>query len=158
MASNAGVVLALLGTLIGLGCPIAIALGLTAVAGIGLQHGLTLLPTIGDIVWNTGNSFTLVAIPMFILMGEIILQTGVSRRFYRGLATLLGRVPGGLAHANVVGGALFSAISGSSVATALTMGQVALPELQRRNYGTASTTGSLAAGGTLGILIRRASR
>ena len=80
MAGNAGVVLDVLGTLIGLGYPIAIALGLAAVAGIGLQHGLTLLPTIGDIVWNTGNSFTLVAIPMFILMGEIILQTGVWRR------------------------------------------------------------------------------
>ena len=90
---------------------------------------------------------------MFILMGEIILQTGVSRRFYRGVATLLGRVPGGLAHANIVGCALFSAISGSSVATALTMGQVALPELERRRYDAALTAGSLAAGGTLGILI-----
>jgi tripartite ATP-independent transporter DctM subunit len=145
--------LALLGVLIGVGCPIAIALGLTAVAGIALRHGIDLLPTIGDIVWNTGSSFTLVAIPMFILMGEIILQTGVSRRFYRGLATLLGRVHGGLAHANIVGCALFSAISGSSVATALTMGQVALPELQKRRYDMALTTGSLAAGGTLGILI-----
>jgi tripartite ATP-independent transporter DctM subunit len=145
--------LALLGVLIGLGCPIAIALGLTAVAGIGMRHGLDLIPTIGDIVWNTGNSFTLVAIPMFILLGEIILQTGVSRRFYRGLAVLLVRVPGGLAHANIVGCAMFSAISGSSVATALTMGQVALPELERRRYDLALTAGSLVAGGTLGILI-----
>lgn len=145
--------LGLVGVLMALGCPIAIALGVAAVAGIGLRHGLDLLPTIGDIVWNTGNSFTLVAIPMFILMGEIILATGVSRRFYRGVATLLGRVPGGLAQANIVGCALFSAISGSSVATALTMGQVALPELERRRYAMSLTTGSLAAGGTLGILI-----
>jgi len=145
--------LGMVGVLMAVGCPIAIALGVAAVAGIGLRHGTDLLPTIGDIVWNTGNSFTLVAIPMFILMGEIILNTGVSRRFYRGVATLLGRVPGGLAHANIVGCALFSAISGSSVATALTMGQVALPELERRRYSMSLTTGSLAAGGTLGILI-----
>lgn len=143
----------MLGVLIGVGCPIAVALGITALAGIFITHGFALLPTIGDIVWNTGNSFTLVAIPMFILMGEIILQTGLSRRFYRGLATLLVRAPGGLAHANIVGCAMFSAISGSSVATALTMGQVAVPELQRRNYHPALTTGSLAAGGTLGIMI-----
>lgn len=147
------VYLGIVGGLMGVGCPIAIALGMAAIAGIAMRHGADLLPTIGDIVWNTGNSFTLVAIPMFILMGEIILNTGVSRRFYRGLATLLGRVPGGLAHANVVGCALFSAISGSSVATALTMGQVALPELERRRYAMSLTTGSLAAGGTLGILI-----
>ncbi|MDO8877967.1 MAG: TRAP transporter large permease subunit [Pseudolabrys sp.] len=144
---------AMLAVLIGVGCPIAVALGLTALAGIFITHGFALLPTVGDIVWNTGNSFTLVAVPMFILMGEIILQTGLSRRFYRGLATLLVRAPGGLAHANIVGCAMFSAISGSSVATALTMGQVAVPELQKRNYHPALTTGSLAAGGTLGILI-----
>jgi len=144
---------AMLAVLIGVGCPIAVALGLTALAGIFISHGFALLPTVGDIVWNTGNSFTLVAIPMFILMGEVILQTGLSRRFYHGLATLLVRAPGGLAHANIVGCAMFSAISGSSVATALTMGQVAAPELQKRNYHPALTTGSLAAGGTLGILI-----
>lgn len=143
----------ILGVLIGIGTPIAVALGITALAGIFITHGTTLLPTVGDIVWNTGNSFTLVAIPMFILMGEIILQTGLSRRFYSGLATLLVRAPGGLAHANIVGCAMFSAISGSSVATALTMGQVAVPELRRRNYHPALTTGSLAAGGTLGIMI-----
>ena len=72
--------LGLVGVLMAVGCPIAIALGVAAVAGIGLRHGTDLLPTIGDIVWNTGNSFTLVAIPMFILMGEIILNTGVSPR------------------------------------------------------------------------------
>lgn len=143
----------IIGVLIAVGCPIAIALGIAAIAGVMVQHGVNLLPTIGDIVWNTSNSFTLVAIPMFILMGEIIMRTGVARRFYRGLSHLLGRTPGGLAHANVAGGAMFSAICGSSVATALTMGQVAMPELRRRRYDMGLTTGSLAAGGTLGILI-----
>lgn len=139
--------------LIGIGCPIAVALGLVAICGIVIRSGWMFLPTIGDVLWNQGNSFTLVAIPMFILMGEIILQTGLSRRFYRGLSVLLGRVPGGLAHANIVGCAMFSAISGSSVATGITMGQVALPELRKRDYGLRLATGSLAAGGTLGILI-----
>lgn len=142
-----------IGVLIVTGCPIAIALGIAALTGVAVQHGFDLLPTIGDIIWNTSNSFTLVAIPMFILMGEVIMQTGVARRFYRGLAYLLGRTPGGLAHANVAGSAMFSAICGSSVATALTMSQVAMPELRRRNYDMGLTTGSLAAGGTLGILI-----
>jgi C4-dicarboxylate transporter, DctM subunit len=141
-----------LAVLIGIGCPIAIALGLVALGGI-LRHGWTLLPTVGDIIWNTGNSFTLTAIPMFILMGEVILQTGLSRRFFRGLSVLLGRIPGGLAHASIVGCAMFSAISGSSVATALTMGQVALPELRKRGYDIKLATGALAAGGTLGIMI-----
>jgi tripartite ATP-independent transporter DctM subunit len=90
---------------------------------------------------------------MFIFMGEIVLQTGLSQRFYRGLAVMLGRIPGGLAHANIVGCAMFSAISGSSVATGITMGQVALPELRQRGYDIGLSVGSLAAGGTLGILI-----
>lgn len=138
---------------IGIGCPIAIALGLVAIAGVVVRSGWSLMPTVGDILWNQGNSFTLVAIPMFILMGEIVLQTGLSQRFYRGLAILLGRIPGGLAHANIIGCAMFSAISGSSVATGITMGQVALPELRKRDYDIGLAVGSLAAGGTLGILI-----
>jgi len=142
-----------LGVFIGLGCPLAIALGLVAILGLLLHSGTMFLPTVGDILWNTGNSFTLVAIPMFILMGEIILQTGQSQRFYRGLALLLSRVHGGLAHANIVGCAMFSAICGSSVATAITMGKVAYPELRKRNYDLGLNVGSLAAGGTLGIMI-----
>ncbi len=145
--------LGLLFGLIGIGCPIGVALGITGLTGIVMKHGLMLLPTVGDILWNNGNSFILVAIPMFILMGEVILQTGLSRRFYRGLSVLLSRSRAGLAYANIVGCGMFSAICGSSVATALTMGQVAAPELDRRGYDRAITTGTLAAGGTLGILI-----
>ena len=145
--------LAMLGGLIAIGCPIAVALGITGLTGVFINHGFGLLHTIGDILWNSGNSFILVAIPMFILMGEVILQTGVSRRFYRGLTTLLSTTKGGLAYANILGCGMFSAICGSSVAAALTMGQVAVPELERRGYHPKLTTGSLAAGGTLGILI-----
>jgi len=145
--------LAMLFGLIAIGCPIGVALGITGLTGIFINHGTALLPTVGDILWNSGNSFILVAIPMFILMGEVILQTGLSRRFYQGLSTLLSRAKGGLAYANILGCGMFSAICGSSVAAALTMGQVAVPELDRRGYNPKLTTGSLAAGGTLGILI-----
>src|SRR5690606_20481377 len=86
-------------------------------------------------------------------MGEVILRSGISDRFYRGVAVLTGRVPGGLLHANIVSCALFSAVSGSSVATAASIGTVAIPEMTKRGYAPRMVLGSLAAGGTLGILI-----
>jgi len=135
------------------GVPIGAALGLTGLTGVTLVGGTRLWPTLGDILWNNTNSFTLVAIPLFVLMGEIILRTGVSRRFYRAISMALAPLPGGLAHANVAGCAVFSAFSGSSVATALTMGTVAIPEMEARRYSRSLTAGSLAAGGSLGILI-----
>ena len=90
---------------------------------------------------------------MFLLMGEIILRSGVSGYFYRGVVVLLGRLPGGLLHANIASCAVFSAVSGSSVATAATVGTVAIPEMLSRGYEPKTVFGSLAAGGTLGILI-----
>ena len=135
------------------GVPIGISLGLTGLIGITLTRGTHLWPSTGDILWNNSDSFTLVAIPLFVLMGEIILRTGVSPRFYRTLAKLLAPFPGGLTHANIAGCAVFSALSGSSVATALTMGTIAIPEMEQRGYGHKISAGSLAAGGCLGILI-----
>ena len=108
--------------------------GIVGILGITLVSGTLLWTTLGDIVWNTTNSFTLVAVPLFVLMGEIILRSGVSRRFYRGLSTLMYGMRGGLAQANIVGCAIFAAISGSSTATALTIGTVALPEMRKRGY------------------------
>jgi C4-dicarboxylate transporter DctM subunit len=90
---------------------------------------------------------------MFILMAEILLQSGVSARFYQGLTVLVRGLPGGLMQTNIAGCALFAAISGSSVATAAAIGTVALPQLEKRNYDRPMAAGSLAAGGTLGILI-----
>lgn len=136
-----------------LGAPIGVSLGLTGLIGITLKGGTHLWISTGDILWNNADSFTLVAIPLFVLMGEIILRTGVSPRFYRTLATLLSPFPGGLIHANIAGCAIFSAFSGSSVATALTMGTVAIPEMEQRGYECSISAGSLAAGGCLGILI-----
>lgn len=135
------------------GVGIGSAMGLVGLIGITWLSGMRLWPTIGDIVWNTANSFTLVAVPLFVLMGEIILRSGVSKRFYAGLSRLLLGARGGLAQSNIVGCAVFAAISGSSTATALTIGTVALPEMRKRGYSDDLTLGTLAGGGCLGILI-----
>jgi len=128
-------------------------MGLTGLIGISLLEGTSLWQSIGDILWNTSNSFTLTAVPLFVFMGEIILRSGISKRFYKGISYWLRPIPGGLAHSNVVGCAIFAAISGSSTATALTIGTVALPEMRARGYDDKFLMGSLAAGGCLGILI-----
>ena len=135
------------------GVGIGSAMGLLGILAVSLVSGTTLWQTLGDIVWNTTNSFTLVAVPLFVLMGEIILRSGVSKRFYRGLSTLMFGMRGGLAQSNVVGCAVFAAVSGSSTATALTIGTVALPEMRRRGYDDRLTLGTLTGGGCLGILI-----
>jgi tripartite ATP-independent transporter DctM subunit len=135
------------------GVAIGSVMGLVGILGVTLLAGTRLWSSIGDIVWNTTNSFTLVAVPLFVLMGEIILRSGVSKRFYGGLSRLLYGVRGGLAQSNVVGSAVFAAISGSSTATALTIGTVAIPEMRRRGYSDDLTLGTLAGGGCLGILI-----
>ncbi len=107
----------------------------------------------GQIAWNASTNFLLVAVPLFILMGEVMLRSGVSDRLYRALNVWVGRLPGGLLHTNVVSCAVFSAVSGSSIATAATIGSVALPYFERTRYPTRFVLGSLAAGGALGNLI-----
>jgi C4-dicarboxylate transporter DctM subunit len=148
-----GLYSALLGLAIFLGVPIVAAMGMTGIVGITVLFGTQLWPSLGDIIWNTTNSFTLTAVPLFVLMGEIILRSGASSRFYRGVAVLLARVPGGLAQSNIIACAIFSAISGSSTATALTIGTVALPEMRSRGYSDRITLGTLTGGGALGNLI-----
>lgn len=134
----------------GMAVPFAIAL--PGVLYLLLQGGLPALRGLGIISWGSMNSFTLTAIPMFILMAEVLQQSGLSFRIYRGLSKLVSVLPGGLLQTNIVGCALFAAISGSSVATAASIGGVALPQLIQRNYDRRLAAGSLAAGGTLGIL------
>jgi tripartite ATP-independent transporter DctM subunit len=112
-----------------------------------------MLQVIGNITWNTANDFALTSIPLFLLMGEIILVSNVSTNFYNGIAKFLRKIPGGLLHSNILACAIFSAISGSSVATAAAIGSVAIPDEKKRNYKREYVYGSLAAGGTLGILI-----
>ncbi|MFC3001678.1 TRAP transporter large permease [Falsiroseomonas tokyonensis] len=108
---------------------------------------------LGQTAWGPSSSFVLVAVPLFLLMGEILLRAGLSERLYRSLNLWMDRLPGGLLHTNIVASGVFSAISGSSVATAATMGSVAMPFFQGKGYDPKMVMGSLAAGGALGNLI-----
>ena len=144
-----GIFLALLAA--GMAVPFAIAV--PGVIYLLMQNGLTALKGIGLITWGSMYSFTLTAIPLFVLMAEMMQRSGLSFRIYRGLAKMVSRLPGGLLQTNIVGCALFASISGSSVATAASIGGVALPQLVARKYDRRLSAGSLAAGGTLGILL-----
>jgi C4-dicarboxylate transporter DctM subunit len=135
------------------GLPIALCLAVTGISAL-LLFGPGLQPDIlGLISYNLLDSFVLTSIPMFLFSGEVLMRSGVSIPFYRGISLWLDRAPGGLLHANVLACGIFAAISGSSTATAATIGTVALPELERDKYDRTMVLGSLAAGGTLGILI-----
>lgn len=107
----------------------------------------------GEVIWIPSVNFVLVAVPLFLLMGELLLRAGLSEKLYRALNVWVGRLPGGLLHTNIVSCAVFSAIAGSSVATAATIGSVAMPYFDRTRYSQRMVLGSLAAGGALGNLI-----
>ena len=129
-----------------------------AVAGAGLLYiwllkGFVGWKALGIVSWGAANSFTLASIPLFVLMAEILLGSGLSTRLYNGVAPFVRRLPGGLMHTNIVGSGIFAAIAGGSAPTAAAMSTVALPELAKRGYNARFVAGSLAAGGTLGILI-----
>ncbi len=136
-----------------IGIPIAVAMALIGIVGGIASFGVPFMDTIAPVVWGVQNENLLTCIPLFILLGELLLRSGIADRMYIALSAWLGRLPGGLLHTNIGSCALFAATSGSSVATAATVGTVALPSLQRRGYSMRSSLGSLAAGGTLGILI-----
>ena len=134
--------------------PIAVAMLATGIAGYGLVNGwVPLLAYLKTNTYYQFSTYSLSVIPLFVLMGEFATRAGMSRALYRAAAAFLGHLRGGLAMASIGGCAAFGAICGSSLATAATMGQVALPEMRRYGYSGALATGSLAAGGTLGILI-----
>lgn len=107
----------------------------------------------GNRAWEGSTNFTLIAIPLFILMGELVLRSGIAERMYNVLSRWLVFIPGGLIHSNIASCAVFAACAGSSVATAATISRVALPAFRQRGYNERLVIGSLAAGGTLGILI-----
>ena len=134
------------------GAALGAALGLT---GLFLLHffanGATSLAV--NAIWNVFNSFTLSAIPLFILLGEILLHSGISQRAYSAFKPVFARVPGGLLHTNIAVCALFGAVSGSSLSTAAAVGSVAYPEMVKRGYDKAAVVGSLPGGGPLGLLI-----
>lgn len=135
------------------GVRVSLGLGLIGLLGIYFLLPSPQPITLGERAWATNNSFTLTAIPVFVLMGEFLLRSGVSDDLFSALVRWIGRWPGGLSHAAMVACSIFAAVSGSSVATAATVGTVACPEMIRRGYSPRLTYGSLAAGGTLGILI-----
>ena len=104
-------------------------------------------------IWGTSSSWTLTALPLFVWMGEILFRTKLSKNLFEGLSPWMQKLPGGLIHVNVVGCAIFAAISGSSAATVATVGKMSIPELRKRNYPEKILLGSLAGSGTLGLLI-----
>jgi len=106
-----------------------------------------------DLAWSTMSNYILISMPLFILLGEIMLRSGVTERMYHALSMWMSRVPGRLLHSNIAACAIFAASTGSSVACAATIGTVALPALKARGYSDRLSLGSIAAGGTLGILI-----
>ena len=143
----------LLLVLIGISIPVGAALG---VLGLILDPLFSMLPlsrAMGELAWGTSTEFLLVAIPFFIMLGEVLLRAGFAERMYGAMSLWLSWLPGGLMHANIGASTLFSATSGSSVATAATVGTVAIPQIKRYGYNEPLFLGSIAAGGTLGILI-----
>ena len=135
----------------GMAVPFAIAV--PAVIYLLMQGGFPALNGLGLMSWGSMNTFALTAVPLFMFMADILSFSGLSNRIYNGLAKLVAPLPGGLLQTNIAGCAIFASVSGSSIATAASIGGVALPQLTSRNYPRALAAGSLAAGGTLGILI-----
>jgi C4-dicarboxylate transporter, DctM subunit len=138
-----------------LGSGIWVALSMIAVSAVGMLLFTT--RPVGDAmattIWGTSSSWTLTALPLFVWMGEILFRTKLSENLFKGLSPWLSKLPGGLVHVNVVGCALFAAISGSSAATVATVGKMSIPELRKRKYPEKLLLGSLAGSGTLGLLI-----
>ncbi len=145
--------LVLLLVLIGISIPVGAALGLLGLILDPLYSMLPLTRALGEVSWSTSNEFLLVAIPLFVMLGEILLRSGLAEKMYNSMSLWLSWLPGGLMHANIGASALFAATSGSSVATAATVGTVAIPQIEKKGYNPSLFLGSLAAGGTLGILI-----
>lgn len=145
--------LVLLLVFIGISIPVGAALGVLGLVLDPLYSFLPLSRAMGEVAWGTSNEFLLVAVPLFIMLGEILLRSGLAERMYNAMSLWLSWLPGGLMHANIGASALFAATSGSSVATAATVGTVALPQIEKQKYNEPLFLGSLAAGGTLGILI-----
>ncbi len=149
----AGWIVLILLVLVVASIPVAAVLGVLTFALDDIYMAGRLKGAIGEFVWDKSKDFVLVAIPMFILLGEIMLRAGIAKRMYNAVVQWVSWLPGGLMHANIGSCAIFAASSGSSVATAATVGTVAIPEMEKRSYNQRLFLGSLAAGGTLGILI-----
>jgi C4-dicarboxylate transporter DctM subunit len=136
------------------GIPIAFAMGLVGFLGMAYSNGLGPgLNIMGTTAYTISSSYSMSVVPLFVLMGALCYHAGLSRELYFAVYRWVGHLPGGLAMATIGGCATFAAVSGSSVATTATMGMVALPEMKRYKYDSGLAAGSIAAGGSIGILI-----
>lgn len=132
---------------------VALSLMLVGLLAIFLAVSVPPGAVLATTVWGAINSWDLAALPMFIWMGEILFRTRLSEDMFDGLAPWIRRLPGRLLHVNIIGCAIFAAVSGSSAATTATIGRMSLPELRRRGYDERMAIGTLAGSGTLGLLI-----
>jgi C4-dicarboxylate transporter DctM subunit len=148
-----GTAASLLLVLIALTVPVAATLGIVAYVLSETYAFFPMTGALGELAWNSSNDFILIAAPMFIMMGELMHRSGISERLFSALTPWFARVPGRLIHTNIAASAIFAATSGSSVATAATIGTVAIPNMDKGGYNRPLFLGSIAAGGTLGILI-----
>ena len=152
IAITAGLLLMMVGMLAA-GVWVAFALVITGVAGMALLSSAPIGSVLATTLWGHSHSWSLAALPMFILMGEILLRSRLSDDMFKGLAPWVGNLPGKLLHVNILGCAIFAAVSGSSAATAATIGKMSVPELTRRAYPESLIIGTLAGSATLGLLI-----
>ncbi|RDD61750.1 TRAP transporter large permease [Ferruginivarius sediminum] len=139
--------------LLGSGVWVAFSLLGVGVVAMELFTGAPVGRVMATTIWGASNSWALAALPLFIWMGEILFRSRLSEDLFSGLAPWMGRLPGRLMHVNILGCGIFAAVSGSSAATAATIGKMAIPELTRRGYDETMTIGTLAGSGTLGLLI-----
>src|SRR5678816_1198414 len=153
MGAVTGTMFAILFSALAGGIWIGLTLGATGAIMLALFRNIPLDKLLAQYAWNILTTQELLALPMFILMGEILFQSRLSRSLFQGLAPWAGLLPGRLLHVNVVGCSIFAAISGSSAATTQVVGRMSLAELQRRGYSKDIAIGSLAGAGTLGFLI-----
>lgn len=145
--------LALMLGLMFLGLHVATTMLVVGLLGATIHFGLPAFNALGEQLWAAGEDYLLLSIPLYILLGEILMRGGATDKMYQSLADWLKRLPGGLLHTNIGASALFSAVSGSSVATAATISTVALPSFRNRGYDQRMVLGSIAAGASLGNLI-----
>jgi C4-dicarboxylate transporter, DctM subunit len=150
---TAAVSLLVLLTVLGSSIAVAAGMGLVGVILNQIYSQMPLTRILGELTWSTTSNFILTAIPFYIMFGEILLRSGIAERMYTALVQWLSWLPGGLMHSNIGSCALFGSVSGSSVATAATIGVVAMGEIDKHKYNEPLFLGTLAAGGTLGILI-----
>lgn len=147
------IVIASLLILLALGTPVAFSLGISALLGIVYVGGFSASFAVSDIIWGTVSEFVLVAIPLFVLMSEIINSSGVGKDLFRSVDKWFGWLPGGLAISAIVAGAIFGAVSGTAVGVAAVIGSVAIPEMMKRNYSNEMSAGTVAASSGLGMII-----